>query len=334
MTSAMRAGALAAALLIVSDAGVARAGDLPVALNVQSKSWIVGSAFDEAAFRSVCRDAGIELVPATAPGTQAAAVVIYTETKGPGFSMFGVGQPVGFGTNIAFKLTLLSPVGAKTLATVTAQSETPRGIPKEEFHDASRRALIESPPFKLSCAAVAAALGSRAQALRLLPWSLFDSQALDLLERIKFTPQSDQEKAYIAVAKRDFTAAQALAAAAREPLLLLFENSATDRNGVGTLPAGDPAHARTLTRALSLLSFAGDDRTPDVLSTFLNDYADYRSEDDPVMGPLLALVLQTLGKVGNVFTIPLLEEWQAGDGPLAKAAAAAAQTLRRRISIE
>lgn len=330
----MKAGrwiwASVALLAVVAVAPVA-ANDTPVVLQVQSKSWINGSAFDPAPLNDRCREAGIALV---APGVRgnATAVVTYAETKGPGFSMFGVGEPVGFGTNIAFKLTLLGS-GGRTLASVNAAGETPAGEPKERFHESARAALVAAPAYEFACATMAAALGSRAQALRLLPWAVLDAQAVALLDRLAFVAETPGERAYLAVARRDFSAAQALAPASFEPLLLLFENSGDARQGIGVFPL-TADNVRTLTRALPILAFARDERVADVLVTFLNDYTDYRGRDDSQVVPLLRLVIQTLGKVGTLFTIPVLDEWRAGNGPLAADATAAVTAIRGRVSID
>src|SRR5262249_19216334 len=83
----------------------AYAADTRVMLKVQSKSWIRDSAFDVEDFDRLCSKAGIELAsPASTQPVVATAVVVYSEAKGPGFSRFGVGAPVGYGTNIDYKL--------------------------------------------------------------------------------------------------------------------------------------------------------------------------------------------------------------------------------------
>lgn len=54
----------------------------------------------------------------------ATAVIRYSESKGPGFSMFGVGTPVGYGTNISYSLTLVRAADAVSLASLTATAVT------------------------------------------------------------------------------------------------------------------------------------------------------------------------------------------------------------------
>src|SRR5262249_39447972 len=140
----------------------------PVRLRVQSKSWVRDSTFDAEAFNQLCAEAGIELVPTAGRAVEATALVEYVETKGSGFSMFVVGEPVGFGPNIALKLPRLDGAAGKSRFTLRATADTPAGLPKEEFHLGARQRFKESPAYRFSCAAIAASLGSNEQAIRLL----------------------------------------------------------------------------------------------------------------------------------------------------------------------
>jgi hypothetical protein len=54
--------------------------------------------------------------------------------------------------------------------------------------------------------------------------------------------------------------------------------------------------------------------------------------DDAVVWPVLIDTMRVLGRVGDVFTLPLLEEWQVGESSLAKAAQAAAVALRTKLA--
>lgn len=305
-----------------------------VALRVQSTSWIAGAGFDAPDFERSCRDAGIQLVPPNTVADAPMADVMYTEAKGPGFSMFGLGQPVGYGTNISFSLTLQKVPGAEPMVSVVAEAVTPAGLSKAQFHQGALDAFRHAPAYRLSCSVIAAALGSRREALRLLPWTLMDSQAMSLLDTIGFQPETPGEFAYVAVARRDVRRVEALGAAAAEPLLLLFQNSASPRDEIGTYPAADPENATMLRRAVTILVALNDDRVPDVLATFLNDYTAYRSTGDPVVTPVLVAVVDGLGKTGTQFTLPLLEAWQDGDTRVAREARAAVKALGARLIFE
>jgi hypothetical protein len=307
----------------------------PVRLQVKSRSWIQGSGFDAEHFISLCHDAGVDLLPAAAAlPDRATALVTYTEDKGPGFSMFGIPPPVGYGTTIAFRLTLLAPKTAKTMVTVTAAAETPAGLEKDAFHQGAVDAFLQAPAYRLSCDVIAAALGAESRLRSLLPWALVDRQALSLLDTLGFTPTSDAERAYLATARADFTTLRTLETSATEPLLLLLQNSASNRNGIGLFPASEPEHANVLRHAVALLATQHDDRIPDTLAVFLNDYNEYRDDHDPVVSAVLIDVLRALATVGEAFTLPLLEEWQVGDTTLAKEAQHAAERLRTRVAIE
>jgi hypothetical protein len=168
--------------------------------------------------------------------------------------------------------------------------------------------------------------------LHLLPWAIVDRQGAALLDKLGFRAETPEQEAYLAVARNDFSRLRALDAAAVEPLLVLFQNSRVSRDGIGTFPASDPEHAKTLTRALAALPPLGDPRIPDVLGVFLNDYSDYRTVDDPVVTPMLVETIRMLGRVGDVFTVPLLDDWQVGDSSIARAAQASASALRARLS--
>jgi hypothetical protein len=323
--------AVAAAILLM--AGGAAAADQRIALQVQSKSWIPSSGFDAEQFDRQCSPVGIELVaPASPLPVVATAVVTYIETKGAAFSRFGVGAPLGYGTNISYKLTLLDRKTAKTVLTLVSTAETPAGLPVEQFHDGAREAFRTSPAYQHSCSAIAAALGAHDQLLHLLPWAIVDRQGAALLDKLGFRAETPEQEAYVAVAKNDFSRLRALEAAAVEPLLLLFQNSRVGRDGIGTFPASDPEHAKALTRALAALPPLDDPRIPDVLSVFLNDYSDYRTVDDPVVTPVLVETIRMLGRVGDVFTVPLLDDWQAGESTIARAAQASASALRAKLS--
>lgn len=311
----------------------------PVVMQLQSKSWIPGSAFDEQGFTESCAAAGVTLVPPRTPGAVATAVVTYAETKGSGFSMFGVGEPVGFGTNILFQLTLLD-VKAKTMLKLAAAAETPPGLPKEQFHAGAREAFAASPRYMFACAVIAGALGAREQLAKVLPWAAMDSQGAALLKSLSFRPETDAERAYVAVGGREFSSLPGLGAAALDPLLLLFQNSLAARDGVGTLPALVGENAAVLRRALvpleALAASDDEERISDVLLTFLNDYTEYRTDVDEaaVVHPVLVDVIRVLGRIGTHFTIPLLEEWERSAPTIALEAKQALAVLRKRLVIQ
>jgi hypothetical protein len=261
----------------------------------------------------------------------------YAEVKGPGFSMFGVGKPAGFGTNVTATFTLLDARTTKTLVTWSATGATPAGLPVERFHSSAIDALHASPAYQLACAVMAAALGSRPAALTLLPWAVLDAQGRAVVDRISFSPSSDTERAYLAVARRDFRTVKSLGPTAIEPLLLLFVNTTTARNNAGLLSLADPSNVHALLDALSILDHEDDERITDALADFLSDQGDLQppsADATHAAMPAVRAVLGMLGKKGDAFTLPLLDEWAVAGGPAAADAAAAAAVLRKRVAIE
>jgi hypothetical protein len=325
--------ALSGLLLIGPDARV----EPVVVLRVQSSSWIEGSTFAADRFTNRCAQAGVTLVPVSRPNAAAVAVLRYTEVKGAGFSRYGIGAPVGFGTNVMLEITLLDARSDRTLLTLSAAGDTPSGLAVEDFHSGAVAAFEQSAAYRHACTAIAAALGSRKAMLGLLPWALLDRQARAVVEQVGFAPDSDTERAYLAVMRRDFREAANAGAAAIEPLLLMFENTIRARNGIGLLPTSDPVNVQALLDALPVIEAQDDERTVDALVDFLTDQADVKSSSaNPahVALPIVRSVLQTLGRTGDTFTLPILEEWGRAGGPLAADAAEAAAALRRRITVE
>jgi hypothetical protein len=317
----------------VRTAGAADA--VAVALEVRSRSWVADSGFDRERFSASCRAEGVDLVTHRDGEPDARAVVAYEEEKGPGFSMFGIGAPVGFGTNITFTLQLFTAGVKAARFTLTASAGTPPGRAAEQFHQAAREAFDRDPAFRYACAAIAAALGSRSEALKLLPFAALDSRGATLLDQIDFTAGTITEQAYVAVARHDVSRLRGLDPQARlEPLLLLFANSAVPRNDIALYPATLPENAAFLRAVLPLVASSGDERAAETLTDFLSDYADYRDTSDETIRPLLADVLRTLGQIGNSFTLPLLESWQAGGGALVHEASAAASALKKRLGVD
>lgn len=140
---------IGAGILVAPRVGVSQVAQ--VSLQVSSSSWIPGSRFDEPGFIRSSRQAGIEIVPERSERTLAPGLVKYSETKGPGFSPFGIGAPVGFGTNIAFELILLDAKTATTLLRLAVNAGTSGGVPKEQFHASALEIFKASAGYRLSC---------------------------------------------------------------------------------------------------------------------------------------------------------------------------------------
>ncbi len=306
-----------------------------VALTVESRSWIAGSGFDEAAFRRQCADAGLALVPPSSK-PDAAAAVRYVEAQGPGFSAFGVGDPIGYGTTITYTMTLVRGSSRSPLLRLAAEARTLEGTAREAFHRAAVDALQAMPAYRLSCSAMAAVLGSVEQQRRLLPWAVLSSEALRILDSSGFRPATLADRAYLAVARRDFSAAEELGADALEPMMLLFVNSRTARDGVGDFSAFTPDNARTLARAAAAIGRAGDDRAADALVVFLNDYRDQQHADPA--GPASSAItaaLNALAATGPQLAASVLDDWATNaGGAVGQQARRAAAAHKSRLASE
>ncbi len=332
-TTRMLVAAFVVVAVLLAGARLAWSQPREVGFRVNSKSWVKGSTFDLEAFRSRCLDAGVELVASDRAAAGTPAIVIdYEEARGSGFSPFGVGNPVGWGTDIEFSLKFAADGGKKPALTIEEKAETPAGLELEQFHGAAREALARSPAFSLACSAVAGILGDREQLQRLQPWAVFDRRAVAILSSAHFTPSSDEEQAYDALARREFERLSALGEAAAEPLILLLENTVENRGGYGVFTAISTEEVSTLTKAIGV--FAGlddEERTRSVLTTFLNDHSSAQTEPDPPVGPAVIAALRALGSAGTRFTLPFLQEWSRGTSVLAREAQKAAAAVRQRI---
>lgn len=304
-----------------------------VALRVSSKSWVKGSSFDVEALKTRCRDAGIALTLSERDAVNASAIIIdYQETRGSGFSPFGVGNPVGWGTDIEFSLKFVPAGEKKPTLTIEQKAETPAGLAVEQFHDAARDALTQNPAFSLACSAVAGLLGDRDQLRRLQPWSLFNRRATAILASAHFTPASPEEQAYDALARHDFDRLSALGEAAADPLATLLENTVENRAGFGLFAAASTDEVTILSKAIAVVARLDDEeRMLAVLTTFLNDHASAQTEPEPIAAPAIIAALRALGDKGTRFTLPFLDEWSHGPSALAREAQRAAAAVRRRV---
>jgi hypothetical protein len=279
-----------------------------------------------------CRQAGIEIVPERSERTIALGFVKYSEAKGPGFSPFGVGEPVGFGTNIAFELTLLDARTATTLLQLTVEAGTSGGVPKERFHSSAVEVFKARAGYRLSCNLIAGALGVHDQAAKALPWAVIDTTAREALQRMGFTPTTTAERAAWAVVHRDFAQAEVLGPEAVPSLLLLIRNADVGRDGFGVFSATCWDNDKVLAKAAELLGKAGDPRAAQPLLEFLKYWNGHKRTPARSLVPLFSAVLGALGKVGDAYAVPVLEEWSHASEGVGAVANSALQELRQRLT--
>lgn len=173
-----------------------------VALHVNSESWVKGSSFPRAELTSRCNAAGISLSPTDG---ELDVTIDYTESKGSGYSLFGIGTPSAWGTDITYAITILSSDGAETLLKRTAHASTPSSnVSSGGLHDLARRAFMTEKAFTESCSMIGALLGSHAEQAKLLQWAVVDPEGRTLLEKAGFEPRTPPEVAYVRIIRREF----------------------------------------------------------------------------------------------------------------------------------
>ncbi|MBI4910315.1 MAG: hypothetical protein HY820_42250 [Acidobacteria bacterium] len=271
-----------------------------VSLMVRSESWVAGSSFDRQGFEQLCTAAKVSIVSDSK--VDGIIAIDYRETVGSTY--IGGGR----GTNIAFTLSLISPTDGQSVIALKSTADTPSSVRiGRSLHDAARDVLTASSVYRMSCNAVAAALGSRAAAERLLPWAASEREGLRVVEAVHFIAKSPREEAYLAVAKRQFTGLPQLGAVALEPLVSFIKSRyqpSPDGHSCHP-PDGDLSSVGAAAAALAEIGGQGSVKVlEDLLKsclTFISDAV------EPAVVPALA----GLGKVGNVFSLNVLEEWAA-----------------------
>ena len=290
-----------------------------VSLDVQQESWVTNSSFDQADLVKQCADAGVRV----GSPDNGLVLIEYKETKGSAYGMFGIGDSGGYGTNIFYKMTLRSASDAKRLVSFQVTSGTPGSVKSgANLYREAIGALHQTPEYANSCTMIAAALGSIEQAAKLLKWAVFNPEPLKLLEAMTFAPSSASDRAYFAVARRDFSQLETLGSAAIDPLeLFLKSRGITDSRK-------EELQATAL--ALNTLASVGDQKQTKVFLNVLGTpYAGFKFSDAQISAALAGIA--GLGKVGDVFALDTLELWATKPAPLGPAATQAAEALRARI---
>jgi hypothetical protein len=313
-----------------------------VALKIESASWFKGVTFDEPAFREQCMSAGVVFVQGNEERSAIATVKHEVDLEGARiFTQFGMPSATLRvpSTSILYSLRLQPTTKAVRGLTIRGQTFTPNNVPVSLFSrsvpEVARAMAAEtasafkwSSPYRLSCVAIAAAFGDHVQATRLLPWAVVSDAGLNVLEATRFVPDTDQERAFLAVARHDFDAAAKFGAVAVPPILLMFNNTVgPKRDEVDEFPAW--AERRVVLNALDLLLKHGDIRAGRVLVNFLNDERVPSYDRD---SSVFKAVFAVLAKFGDQSAISQLEKRTKGSGPIRAAAENALATLRARLA--
>lgn len=296
------------------------AQSVKVSLQIRSESWVDKGKFDEADFRKQCAATGV-----VAFGEPPDGLVLVEYNEAQGSSYFGGGN----GTNIRYRLTVLSAKDAKTLLTVEQSASTPGAISsRTTLHEAAVSEFKSSQKYKNSCRLVAAALG--APAAPLLEWAVESKQGYEYLNQFKFTPSNASEDAFLAVARSDFAKAAQLGAASVRPLTQFIRSHLPYGSERFVLNLNERQRSE-LAAAITTLAGFRDRETPKLLVDVLDSF---RNSDESSLKrnlPIVTAALSGLGSSGDAFTIADLEPWTKKAGETGAAATAASDQIRQRI---
>lgn len=333
MSPIHRAATLAAVYLFGAPLQGVYAQPYAVSLDVRSESWEAGGAFDRTDFTKQCATVGVTIGNAE----HGLVAVDYKETKGSEYGTFGFGGG-GFGTKISYTLTLLSARDAKTILSLKGESGTPGNVKSgANLHAEAVASFKGTSLYSLSCGKIAASLGSRQEAVKLLPPALGDREILDLLLKLRFTPASSREGAFLAVAEHKWEGLQQFGADAGEPLSIFIRNYLRDDSGLLLSSSKENAD---IGAAASALANTSDPGAAKVFEDLLK--ASDRVRRDSIK-PIVIPTLRALGKVGTVFSLQAIEAWTsckscdsdktqvAAGQEIALAAEEAARELRARL---
>lgn len=178
---------------------------------------------------------------------------------------------------------------------------------------------------------IAGALGAHDQAAKALTWAVVDTTARQILERMAFKPRTTEEQAGWAVAHRDFVEAEALGSEAVPYLVLLFRNAVEGRDGFPVFSPTSWDNGKVLAKAAQLLGNLGDHGAAQPLIDFLKFWDGHKRTPAESLVPLFSSVLRALGKVGDAYAVPLLEDWSQASMGVGAVANTALQELRQRL---
>jgi hypothetical protein len=312
-----------------------------LALQIRSESWVPDSGFPREEFTRLCAAAQLTLVRDSGPDGR--IVIEYVEAKGSRYTS----NPFTFfywGTTITYKLRLLSPADGKPLIALATSARTPAWVSYSvltgpHLHQLAVEDFKSRPQYRLACTMIAAVLGSRTEAEKLLPWAVSGKEYLQLLEKAKYVPSTPRDRAFLAVAKRDWGGLSVLGDAAAEPLRLFIQSDSgvlayAPSSFTGAQDLADVAAAAT---ALAATSDPGAART---LEGLLSRCWRWRLD---TATPLVVPTLRALGRVGDASSLSVIAEWtrrSTGEGTegwqaakeIAMAAEQGAASIRARLA--
>jgi hypothetical protein len=308
-----------------SNRPAAPAFERKVALKVRSDTWKDGPHFDVAEdMRSKLKEARIEVVDENAVEKDANVLVEYAESKGEGYSTFGIGAANSWGTSISFKLTVIDSTSGKVLADVSMSDSTPYSVSDGNLALAAQNEFTGDDIYIAAADFVGASMGMRSSSVKLLPLLLWPSTrkvARSALSRAGFEPADEREKAFVAIGQGDYRECVALGKAAVEPLLMYV------RKYHVAAYAEDSEVAQEYGRAIRVLAQISD---PSSAKPLLEQLREVKDTD---YASVKIDLIKTLGAIGDDFVLSdlaALEKDQNAD--VARAAQQASDAVRRRIA--
>lgn len=141
-------------------------------------------------------------------GADGVVTVAYEETKGEGYSSFGVGEPTSWGTKIACTLTVRRAGDAADALTFRFSGGTPYAVKENTgLFEAAVESVKRDELFQKSGALVAAALGMNSALPAILPFTVrldTKDQVLPMFERAGWKPSKPEEEAWLLVARGEY----------------------------------------------------------------------------------------------------------------------------------
>lgn len=288
-----------------------------VTLEVRAQTWRENQKPHdvESVLRTQFAASLLEIVPAGTMPYDGAVLIEFDEARGEGYSMFGVGPVHTYGTNLTFKLTVLSG-NADVVFSDTASASTPSAVSGQGLYEAAIAELDKLPLYAHAGHFVGAALGVKACLPALLPTLVrLDGRkkTIELFERVADRPADAREEAYLALARGDYDSLVKMGGPAVEPLLAFVDEY------------GWPEHVSKAARALGEI---GDPRAARHLMKRAKN-SSYTTKEDRAM---VLVLLEAVGRTDDGFALADLQKLVEGSEPkeIAEAAKQASEQIRKR----
>jgi hypothetical protein len=299
-----------------------------VILKVETEPREDKYGFDiSAAVQKKLKAAGIQVFTDEGKTADGVVVVQYSEREGGQYASFnGFGTPVGTGTVIVCKFSVLN----SSTGEVVCELEISRGTPEQVestlgLYTEAVKNFENSEDFQVIAYYVAAALGDKAAMPMIVP-RLGDFKTRDtvlsIAEACGYEPPTPLEKAYIAVAKGNYAECEKLGSAAVTPLL----------THLGVCGYADTSDVREIVRVLGQLrATQASAQVVAALRQSVQGFYTFRSEVE--QANMIVLVINTLGDIGDQEALTEVKTLVDDERPeVAQAAKDASAKLAARLS--